>query len=154
LKTTRLEILIFQFFHLKEPYRSKVLTSLIRSFQKSKPLILNTNRMKHLIFSAIVLMLFSCKKTELEQKAPPSSHKIAGRTADGNKSLLFGPGSYIKVDDASALRLTTFTLEAWVMPTGRGATTQSGAGGVRGMPIITKGRGEGDYLPVLMSITF
>jgi hypothetical protein len=101
--------------------------------------------MKHLIFSAIVLMLFSCKKTELEQKAPPSSPKTASRTVDGNKSLLFGSGSYIKVDVPSALRLTTFTLEAWVMPTGMGNTSQSGDGGVRGMPIITKGRGEGDY---------
>lgn len=101
--------------------------------------------MKNLIFAASVFMLFSCSKTELQEKAPPSSHETAGRTADGNKSLLFGPGSYIKVDDQSALRLTTFTLEAWVMPTGKGTTTQSGSGGVRGMPIITKGRGEGDY---------
>src|SRR5215210_1690870 len=105
--------------------------------------------MKNLILAATVLMLFSCKKTELEQNTPPSSHKIAGRTADGNKSLLFGSNSYIKVDNSLALRLTTFTLEAWVMPTGMGTTTQSGNGGVRGMPIITKGRGEGDYPSIL-----
>ncbi len=101
--------------------------------------------MKNLIFVASVFILFSCSKTELEQKAPPSSHKIAGRTAEGNKSLLFGSESYIKVDNELALGLTTFTLEAWIKPTGPGITTNSGSGGVAGTPIVTKGRGEADF---------
>lgn len=42
------------------------------------------------------------------------------------------------------LNATSFSLEAWIKIDGNGLTTNSGTGGITGIPIIAKGRGEGE----------
>ena len=57
-------------------------------------------------------------------------------------SLQFdGTNDWVKIPDSN---LTSFTLEAWIRPTGLGGTTNTGSGGITAVPILTKGRGESD----------
>jgi hypothetical protein len=61
------------------------------------------------------------------------------------QSLLFnGSNNYVHLGNAASLRLTAFTLEAWIRPAGMGKTTNTGVGGIDAVPIIAKGRGEDD----------
>lgn len=53
-----------------------------------------------------------------------------------------GVDSYVTFGNSSTLGLSTFTLEAWIYPTGTGVTASSGIGGISAIPVITKGRGE------------
>jgi hypothetical protein len=64
----------------------------------------------------------------------------------GEDSALFfnGTNSYVTMGRAPALGLGVFTLECWFLRTGPGATSDSGSGGVTGVPLVTKGRGESD----------
>jgi len=55
-----------------------------------------------------------------------------------------GNGDYVTMGAAPALGATAFTLEGWFKRTGTGATGSSGSGGVVGIPLICKGRGEAD----------
>ncbi len=57
---------------------------------------------------------------------------------------LDGVDDHVAMGGAPGLGLVTFTLEAWLRWSGSGETAGSGAGGVTGIPIITKGRGESD----------
>jgi hypothetical protein len=53
---------------------------------------------------------------------------------------------------APALGAPTFTLELWFKKTGAGATTTTGTGGVTSaIPLLTKGRGEGENSTVDMN---
>ena len=66
-----------------------------------------------------------------------------------NNALQFnGTSQYVTFDAAPGLGASTFTLEAWVKRTGTGVTTVTSAAGGGGLqnvvPIVTKGRGEGD----------
>lgn len=55
-----------------------------------------------------------------------------------------GSNNYVTITNDTELHVTTFTLEAWIKPEGTGIRVSSGSGGVRAVPIITKGRGEAD----------
>lgn len=73
----------------------------------------------------------------------------------GNISALNfdGTNDYVTMGAAageSALGARAFTLEAWVRRDGAswGTTTSTGTGGVTGVPIITKGRGESESAPL------
>jgi hypothetical protein len=62
-----------------------------------------------------------------------------------SQSLLFnGSSNYVYLGNATALRLTAFTLEAWIRPAGAGKYANTGVGGIDAFPIIAKGRGERD----------
>ena len=55
-----------------------------------------------------------------------------------------GIDDYVTFGTASGLGSATFTLETLFKRTGTGATTTSGSGGVTAVPLVAKGRGEGD----------
>ncbi len=57
---------------------------------------------------------------------------------------LDGTGDYVTMGASPSLGLDAFTLECWFKRTGDGVTASSGAGGVVGVPLICKGRGETD----------
>jgi hypothetical protein len=68
---------------------------------------------------------------------------IAAHAASG--ALQFdGINDYVTFGAAPGLSLSNVTLEAWVKRTGAGIGSSSGSGGVIAVPLITKGRGEGD----------
>ena len=62
----------------------------------------------------------------------------------GNALNFDGTDDHVSMGNASALGLQQFTLEAWMMRTGAGLSTGSGAGGITAIPLIAKGRGESD----------
>lgn len=55
-----------------------------------------------------------------------------------------GKESHVNLGDPAALRLDNFTIECWFKPEPGGTATSTGAGGVTGIPLISKGRGEND----------
>ena len=55
-----------------------------------------------------------------------------------------GVDDYVTFGSAPGLGVSAVTLEAWVKRTGTGVSSSSGSGGVVAVPLITKGRGEGD----------
>jgi hypothetical protein len=60
-------------------------------------------------------------------------------------SLVFdGVDDYVTMGVAPALGLDQLTVEAWVRRDGRGKTFGTGVGGLTLVPIVGKGRGEGD----------
>ncbi len=62
-----------------------------------------------------------------------------------NYGLRFnGSNSQIAMGVAPGLGAATFTLEVWFKRTGPGQTTGSGTGGIVAVPLVTKGRSEGD----------
>jgi hypothetical protein len=68
----------------------------------------------------------------------------AGIEATGFALQFDGANDYVTFGQAASLGLAQFTLEGWIKRTGNGATTTTGTGGVTAVPLITKGRGEGD----------
>ena len=64
-----------------------------------------------------------------------------------------GTDDYVTFDAAtSTLGVKTFTLETWFKRTGQGVATSTGTGGVTSaIPLLTKGRGEGDGTNVDMN---
>lgn len=61
--------------------------------------------------------------------------------------VLDGTGDWVSFGNASThteLGLDEFTLETWFRQTGAGDTVSTGTGGVVGVPLIAKGRGEAD----------
>ncbi len=71
--------------------------------------------------------------------ASPSPRPLA-RTA-----LSFdGSDDYVTFGDNPALKLGTFTLECWFKREAGGTGASTGSGGITGMPLITKGRGQSD----------
>ena len=58
---------------------------------------------------------------------------------------LGGSGAYIRVADAAALRLPSFTIETWFRRDGAGIGTDTGVGGIPdAIPLVAKGRAEAD----------
>lgn len=56
-----------------------------------------------------------------------------------------GTQGYVTFGDAGALKLAQFTIETWFRRDGSGLATSTGAGGIAAaIPLVTKGRGEGD----------
>lgn len=65
--------------------------------------------------------------------------------AAGAGGLYFdGLGDHIKLGNPAELGLTTFTLESWIRRELPGTATTTGTGGVVAVPLIAKGRNEGD----------
>ena len=65
--------------------------------------------------------------------------------AQGAALLFNGSNQYVTFGAASGLGASVFTLECWFYWTGGGATTTTGTGGLNPViPLVTKGRGEGD----------
>jgi len=81
------------------------------------------------------------------------------RALPAGKALDFdGTNDYVTFGTASGLGVTTFTIEAWITQDGAGATTTTSSAGGGGftstnpaVPILTKGRGEGDNSNVDMN---
>lgn len=61
-----------------------------------------------------------------------------------SSGLVFDGQGGVVMGVAPALGLETFTLEAWVRRDGRGRAAGTGVGGLKLVPIISKGRGESD----------
>ena len=56
-----------------------------------------------------------------------------------------GAGSYVSFGPATnTLGLTNFTVECWFKRIGTGSTASTGTGGISGVPLVTKGRGESE----------
>ena len=69
-----------------------------------------------------------------------------------NNSVSFdGANDYVTFGAAPGLGSPTFTVECWFKRTGVGVTASSGSGGVTAVPLVTKGRGEGDGANVDMN---
>ncbi len=66
--------------------------------------------------------------------------------SDFNSALDFdGTNDHVTFGIASALGLSTFTIETWFRRDGAGVATSTGTGGItNAIPLVTKGRGEGD----------
>jgi hypothetical protein len=63
----------------------------------------------------------------------------------GTDALSFdGSDDHVTFGDAAALKLSTFTLECWFRREAGGTGASTGVGGVTGIPLITKGRGQSD----------
>jgi len=59
------------------------------------------------------------------------------------QSLRFTDTSFVNLGNPASLKLTDFTIEAWIKIEGHGSTTETGTGGQADVvPIITKGRAE------------
>ncbi len=72
-----------------------------------------------------------------------SGFNVADSTTDA--SIRFnGVHDYVSFGAAPGLNTTAFTLEAWIYKEGNGVTTNTGAGGIDGVPIIAKGRAEAE----------
>ena len=62
-----------------------------------------------------------------------------------SQSLRFTDSSFVNLGNNSALKLTDFTIEAWVKIENYASTTETGSGGVSGfVPIVSKGRAESE----------
>ncbi|MBX3211878.1 MAG: metallophosphoesterase [Labilithrix sp.] len=59
-------------------------------------------------------------------------------------ALAFGGADRVSMGVAPELGLERFTLETWVRRDGRGSLASTGVGGLKLVPLITKGRGESD----------
>ena len=67
----------------------------------------------------------------------------------GRESLRTGTNQYIEIPNDPILRLTNFTLEAWIKIEENGKVTSTGSGGIGDIvPIISKGRAEAEYAEV------
>lgn len=67
------------------------------------------------------------------------------------QSLRFNDTGYVDLGNNVALKLTNFTIEAWIKIEGYGSTTQTGGGGdglTAVVPIVTKGRSQDDIAEV------
>ena len=65
--------------------------------------------------------------------------------AEPNNALDFGTGTaYVTFGNTSTLGLARFTIETWFKREGTGATTTTGTGGLTAVPLVTKGKSEGD----------
>ena len=78
-----------------------------------------------------------------------TQNPLQSANAAVNAALQFnGTTQYVTFGAAPSLGLATFTLEAWIKRTGTGVSTSTSAAGGGGLsnvvPIISKGRGEGD----------
>ncbi|MFD0893238.1 metallophosphoesterase [Luteolibacter ambystomatis] len=63
----------------------------------------------------------------------------------GSGGLFFdGADDHVAFGDNPALKLQNFTLECWFKREGAGIVASTGSGGVSGVPLIAKGRGESD----------
>src|SRR5215218_9569455 len=62
-----------------------------------------------------------------------------------------GTNDYVTFGAAPGLGASTFTIETWLKRTGTGAAANTGSGGVDAVPLVTKGRGEGDNSNVDMN---
>ncbi|HEV8249301.1 MAG TPA: LamG-like jellyroll fold domain-containing protein, partial [Gaiellaceae bacterium] len=69
-----------------------------------------------------------------------------------NSGLYLGGASgYVTFGAAPSLGASQFTLETWFKRTGAGAGTSTGSGGVTAVPLVTKGRAEGENSNVDMN---
>ena len=72
--------------------------------------------------------------------------------AQAPQALQFdGVNDYVTFGAAPSLGVSTFTIELRFKRTGAGVTVSTGTGGVTAVPLITKGRGEGDGSTVDMN---
>ena len=81
--------------------------------------------------------------------SPASTEASAIPDINAGAALEFsGSNQYVTFGQATGLGASTFTLETWFKRTGTGTTTSTSAAGGGGLltaiPLVTKGRGEGD----------
>lgn len=69
----------------------------------------------------------------------------AGPAAFAGSALQFdGSNDHVALGTAPALGLSTVTVETWFRRSGAGVATSTGSGGVSAVPLVAKGRSEGD----------
>lgn len=74
----------------------------------------------------------------------PPSDVCVGEPPVTTRGLVFDGDDRITMGVAPHLGLGAFTLEAWVRRDGRGKAAGTGVGGLKLVPLISKGRGESD----------
>ena len=60
-------------------------------------------------------------------------------------------GDYVSFGAAPGLGAANFTVETWFRRDGAGVSTSTGTGGVDAIPLVTKGRAEGENSTVDMN---
>lgn len=90
--------------------------------------------------------VITTRATDTEGAATTSAAvRVTVTPPAGTDALAFdGTDDYVTFGDASALKLSTFTLECWFKREAGGTTAGTGVGGVTGIPLIAKGRGQSD----------
>jgi hypothetical protein len=84
-----------------------------------------------------------------------SNTACAATPAEGASALEFnGSSQYVTFEGTTSLGVKAFTLETWFIRTGTGDPVSTGSGGVTAIPLVTKGRGEGDGSNVDMNYFF
>lgn len=69
----------------------------------------------------------------------------ASTLARAGSALTFDrTNDYVTFGPTSALGVSTFTIETWLLRTGTGVSTSTGYGGINAIPLVTKGRAEVD----------
>jgi len=73
----------------------------------------------------------------------PVSFSVVPPTGTGG--LYFdGISDHVALGDPAALKLSTFTVETWFKREARGTTTTTGTGGITAIPLVAKGRNQGE----------
>ncbi len=88
-----------------------------------------------------------------------NSTEAVATPAEAATGLNFdGTNDYVTFGNVAGLGLTDFTIETWFYWTGGGDTVSTGSGGLEGanvaIPLVSKGRGEGDGSNVDMNYFF
>lgn len=102
------------------------------------------------VSAAVLLFAGGCSQSDapavgVDGGASPDGDASLACPEDTGGALLFdGVDDLAKTEVVPALGLEQFTVEAWVRRDGAGTTFSSGKGGLRLVPIATKGLGEGD----------
>jgi hypothetical protein len=73
-----------------------------------------------------------------------ATHSAHAAANDAFALQFDGSSTYVTMGQAPTLGATAFTLETWFVRKGTGSASSSGSGGVSGIPLIAKGRGEAD----------
>jgi hypothetical protein len=94
-------------------------------------------------FALFAAAMAACSSSGSDKPDAENPLKCADETT--SSALSFdGSTGYASAGHHDELGLARFTLEAWVRRTGDGTTATTGAGGLRLVPLMTKGLGEGD----------
>ncbi|HEU5060475.1 MAG TPA: LamG-like jellyroll fold domain-containing protein [Kofleriaceae bacterium] len=110
------------------------------------------------VFLAALLVACSGEVSEPDRGGGGADAGVAAscpeQPANRGALLLDGHTGHVTMGAAPELGLATFTVEAWVRRDGRGLEAGTGEGGVRLVPIASKGRGEADGSPLDCNYAF
>src|SRR5215212_371704 len=111
----------------------------IGGLRRSRPCVVGLR-----VLVAIAAMLLILLPAQLGSSAPPPS-----------ALQLNGSSQYVTFGAAPGLGVAQFTLETWFKRTGAGVGTSTGSGGIASaIPLVTKGRAEGEGSSIDMNYFF